>query len=130
MSIGDLMECFANRPQTWAERRKQLEEEGRTGRASKGAYPKLLTLFEVGTEKEFWRAQEMTNAPVALSEERYPDAPNDALMYITGDLPPDSGLHEFWQVYWHLTKAVHHHECNWVCQKYELSEPGRQGAGY
>ncbi|TSD01521.1 MAG: hypothetical protein Greene101415_237 [Parcubacteria group bacterium Greene1014_15] len=109
------MEELKKRPQTWAERRKQLRQ--RHGTIDPGLPPHFITLLENRNENEFWEAKKLTDAPVIISEERYTDIPNTVIVY--GLDVERRNLNEFWHVFGHLC-SENYHTCDARCEIYEL----------
>mgnify|MGYP001559188165 CR=1 FL=1 len=109
--MKELMEFLKNRPQTWSQRREQLESEDRIGRNAPGPYPHLLQLCDTKSEPIFWEARRIIDVPIAISEERYPDEPDTAFMYWTGECKDAS---DFWHIYFHL-HGFFFHKCDDRC---------------
>lgn len=109
--MNELMKYLKDRPQTWSQRRKQLENEGRIGIGATGRFPRLLQLCDKESEPIFFEAKRLVDVPLAISEERYPDEPDAVFMYWTGEC---SDASDFWHIYWHL-HGVFFHRCDDRC---------------
>ena len=114
--MKEWMECFKNRPQTWKQRRKQLESENRIGHSATGRYPHFLGFWSSESESIFWEAKKIIDAPLGLSEERYPDELGRILVYWMGK---HEDISNFWRVFEHL-RGDWYHQCDTRCVEYNL----------
>lgn len=112
-----LIEYLQNRLQTWLQRRKQLEDNHQIGWTDTGPLPRFITLLQTKKEQAFLEAQKITGeTTLMLSEERYPDCYNLAIVYLIGKASDKS---EFWHVVDHLY-GFRYHECDMRCTTYQL----------
>ena len=129
MILNELKRVFEKRPQSWTERLEELKSQGKNN-GGWGEYPKLLSAMDSAEDQFILKAQELTGAPVALSEERYSnDLNNDGsslgVLYQVAEYPKH-GLSGFWQVFYHLAGGQQH-KCGMYCAKHELPEFVIQG---
>jgi len=122
------MEELEKRPQTWSERREQLRLAGQAYTSSNPydaykywfgenrKYPFFMMLLTKKNEIFFWKTKEIVDAPIAISEERYPDIPNLVIVYITKEC---GNLSEFWHIWEHLA-GINYHTCDARCETYRL----------
>ena len=127
MSLNELKYMFEKRSQSWIERLQELKSQGRDNNLdATGGYPRLLTALSSTDDEFVLKAQKLTGAPVALSEERYSDYMGSnrslSVLYRVAEYPdPEYELSEFWAVFRHLA-GDRHHRCGKYCAKHELSE--------
>lgn len=115
--MKELMEYFKNRPQTWEQRRRELQDNYQIGWADTGPLPRFITLLSTEKEQSFLEAKKITNdTTLALSEERYSDCPNYGPVYLIGEMENKS---EFWHIFYHF-EGNSHHECDARCAIYDL----------
>ena len=128
MSLNELKRMFEERSQSWYERHKQLVSENRWGfMVIGGEYPRAIISLDSSEDEFVFKAQEITGAPVALSEERYPNDMSNgrsslSVLYQVAECPdPKHCLSEFWAVFDHLA-GRRRHKCGAYCAKHELFE--------
>ena len=81
--------------QTWMARLRELERQGKRTWFDSGPLPRFVELCRQERGPAIAQAKRETGAPVAISEEWYPDFPEHFPLYVTDELGP-GGLSAFW----------------------------------
>ena len=116
--MREIMEFLKNRPQTWSERREQLANQGKIGLHDRGGFPSFRSLIKAEKETIYLEVKKIIDAPLAISEERYPDQPGHVVQYWTAGC---ENISEFSHIFEHLDGAPWH-KCDARCAAHNLPE--------